>query len=206
MVSETHDVESQAGMLMTGDSLSCQDRGQWREWLKRNHDHSPEIWLVFFKKHTERPSIRYEEAVEEALCFGWIDSIVMRIDDDRYAQKFTPRRLSSKWSRLNIARARRMMESGRMTEAGMAKFQPVLDGEIKPEGPPPKLTMPSMPPAFQKALERDPDALETFEGLTPSHRKRYLFWIAMAKREETRDRRIQEAIRLLRKGEKLGLK
>jgi uncharacterized protein YdeI (YjbR/CyaY-like superfamily) len=188
------------------DTIACKDREEWRNWLEKYHGRSEEIWLVFYKKHTGRPTVTYNQAVEEALCFGWIDSIIKRIDAERYAQKFTPRRKSSKWSRTNIARAKKMMESGRMTDAGMQKFQPVLEGKTKPEEKRPIIKDLPLPPAFEKALNEHPKARDNFESLAESHQRPYLLWISLAKKEETRTRRIKEAIRLLRKGEKLGLK
>ena len=106
-------------------------RKQWREWLAKNHAVTAEVWLVFYKKHTGRPCLSYDEAVEEALCFGWIDSLVKRLGEDRYARKFTPRVDSSKWSAANLERMKRLVESGRMTEIGLAKF----DAAAEPASP-----------------------------------------------------------------------
>ena len=94
-------------------------RGDWRTWLERNHDAQSEVWLVFYKKHTGKPTIPYDSAVEEALCFGWIDSIIKRVDNERYVRKFTPRKGRSIWSKLNKKRASKMIREGRMTEAGL---------------------------------------------------------------------------------------
>src|SRR6516225_7413143 len=101
-------------------------RDAWRRWLAKNHDRKTEIWLVFYKPRTGRPRIPYDDAVEVALCFGWIDSIVKRIDDAKYAQKFTPRRHSSKWSASNLHRIRKLIHEGRMTTTGLAKIDPTL--------------------------------------------------------------------------------
>lgn len=103
-------------------TLHASNRDAWRAWLDRHHETEQEIWLVFYKKHTGKPGVSYEDAVEEALCFGWIDSIVRRIDDERYAQKFGPRKANSKWSESNKRRVRKMMEEGKMTAAGLAKI------------------------------------------------------------------------------------
>ncbi len=199
-----------AGMFQSSemgmDTITCKNRAEWRDWLGKNHGRSEGIWLVFYKKHTGKPTVKYNEAVEEALCFGWIDSIIKRIDADTYAQKFTPRRTSSKWSQTNIERAKRMMESARMTDAGMKKFGQVLEGKIRPEKKRPIIKDLSVPPAFAKALKEHPQACDYFEGLAESRRRPFLLWITLAKKEETRARRIQEAIRLLRQGKKLGLK
>jgi uncharacterized protein YdeI (YjbR/CyaY-like superfamily) len=92
------------------------------EWLMKNHNKKSEIWLVYYKKHTGKPTVQYTEAVEEALCFGWIDGIEKRIDDERYAQRYTPRRKSSNWSDPNIARYKKLASQGLMTEAGKKAF------------------------------------------------------------------------------------
>ena len=95
---------------------------EWRAWLERNHDAEIAVWLVFHKKHTGKPTISYDAAVGEALCFGWIDSIVKRIDEDRFARKFTPRKVNSKWSELNKDLAERMIREGRMAESGLVQI------------------------------------------------------------------------------------
>ncbi len=109
-------------------------RAAWRAWLAANYDRETEIWLVYNKRHTGGPRVEYDDAVEEALCFGWIDSIVRTIDADRYAQKFTPRRAKSKWSELNKRRFAKMVAEGKMTAAGLARSPPEDAGgvEVKP--------------------------------------------------------------------------
>ena len=102
-------------------TLHVTERGEWREWLASHHGSETKIWLVFHKTHTGVTSISYGAAVEEALCFGWIDSIIRRIDEDRYVRKFTPRRIDSVWSESNKRRAERMIAEGRMTGAGLAQ-------------------------------------------------------------------------------------
>jgi uncharacterized protein YdeI (YjbR/CyaY-like superfamily) len=97
---------------------------EWRAWLAEHHDRETEIWLVFYKKHTGKPGISYQDALEEALCFGWVDILVRRLDDERYAQKFTPRKARSNWSEINRRLFARLVEEGRMTAAGLAKAPP----------------------------------------------------------------------------------
>lgn len=94
--------------------LYVTNRKDWRTWLGKNHDIEKEVWLIYYKKHTETARIPYDDAVEEAICFGWIDSTVKKIDEDRYAQKFTPRKGRSKWSQKNIKRAEKMIQEGKM--------------------------------------------------------------------------------------------
>jgi uncharacterized protein YdeI (YjbR/CyaY-like superfamily) len=102
------------------------DRAGWRAWLAEHHDSAREVWLIFYKRHTGTPTVSYDAAVEEALCYGWIDSLVKRVDDRRYIQKFTPRRDTGKWSASNLERFGRMVEAGLMTGAGRAKMAPTL--------------------------------------------------------------------------------
>src|ERR1700694_4647030 len=105
-------------------TVYAKDRREWRSWLAKNHAKCDEIWLVYYKKDSGKPRVAYQDAVEEALCFGWIDGKLNRLDQDRFAQRFTPRRPDSRWSAINIERARRLIEENRMTAAGMVVFHP----------------------------------------------------------------------------------
>jgi uncharacterized protein YdeI (YjbR/CyaY-like superfamily) len=176
------------------------NRKDWRAWLARHHTTETEVWLVYAKQHTGKPRVAYDEAVEEALCYGWIDSIVRKLDDDHFAQKFTPRKDRTNWSAPNLERIRRLMAEGKMTEAGMAVLHP------DPDYKPPERSGPEAPPFLEEALKKSPTAWDQFQRLAPSHRKLYVRWITEAKKEETRQRRIQEAIRKLEADEKLGMK
>ncbi|UCE08612.1 MAG: YdeI/OmpD-associated family protein [bacterium] len=178
---------------------------EWREWLKSNHDKENEMWLIFFKKETGEPSIEYEAAVEEALCFGWIDSIIKKIDEKRYVRKFTPRKDSSKWSELNKNRIAKLIKNNRMTEVGLVKIETAKRNGLwdKPDRPNIQFDIPK---EFQSALNKNQKAKENFNQLAPTYQKQYIGWIVIAKRQETRERRIKESIDLLEKGQKLGLK
>src|SRR2546425_7833902 len=111
-------------------TLHVTSRDEWRAWLATHYQLETEVWLIYYKKHSGQPRISYDHAVEEALCFGWIDSIVKRIDEEKYAQKFTPRRNWTNWSPSNKQRMRRLIQEGRMTGAGLAKIDlAILDGE-----------------------------------------------------------------------------
>jgi len=184
--------------------LYVTSRDEWRAWLAKHYESETEIWLLYYKKHSGRPRIPYDHAVEEALCFGWIDSLVKSIDHDRYAQKFTPRRNRATWSALNKQRARKLIEEGRMTEAGLAK----VDLAAPEQRPRPKRLRgePEIPPFVKRALRASPNAWAYFQSLAPSHRRTYIGWISNAKREETRERRLREAVARLERNEKLGLK
>jgi uncharacterized protein YdeI (YjbR/CyaY-like superfamily) len=176
---------------------------QWRDWLDQHHASEAEIWVVFYKRHTGVTSIDYKDALDEALCFGWVDSLVKRLDDRRYALKFTPRRPDSRWSDPNRRRYAELKAAGRLRPAGIKR--PPTDHGYGPR--PPRLPMPSrLPPYIQAALRRHATARRYFESLAPSQRRRYLAWIESAKREETKRRRLKEAIRLLASGKVLGLK
>ena len=103
-------------------TLFVSNRAAWRAWLSQNHENETEIWLIHYKKRTGRPSLPYEDAVNEGLCFGWIDSLVQRIDSERYARKFTPRKAQSRWSELNKCRVKALIREGRMRSMGLAKI------------------------------------------------------------------------------------
>jgi uncharacterized protein YdeI (YjbR/CyaY-like superfamily) len=181
--------------------LFFEDRESWRGWLEHNHSAVDVVWLVFFKKHTGRPSISYDAAVEEALCFGWIDSLVKRLDDDRYARKFTPRTNPRKWSASNLKRFNRLVAARKMTDAGLAVFDP----DEEPEQPSSSATN-EPPQFFVDALAKNSAAKSFFDRLAPSHRRQYVGWVCSAKREDTRKRRMKEVITLLSQGQRLGMK
>jgi uncharacterized protein YdeI (YjbR/CyaY-like superfamily) len=185
--------------------LYVKSREEWRSWLSRNYAIESEIWLIFYKKATGQPAIGYGAAVEEALCFGWIDSIIKRIDDTKYARKFTPRKDKSRWSKLNKGRANRMIKEGRMTDSGLAKIQAAKKTGLWDQDSRPQISL-DIPPEFAKALARNKKAKENFDRLAASYRRHYIGWIAVAKRPETRKRRVAESIALLQKGERLGLR
>ena len=184
-------------------TLHAKTIDQWRDWLDAHHASESEVWLVFYKQHTGVTSIDYKDALDEALCFGWVDSLVKRLDDRRFARKFTPRKADSRWSDVNRKRYAELEASGRLKPAGIKR--PPTDRSYGPR--PARLELPAeLPPYIQAALKRHGKAGRYFEALAPSHRRRYIAWIESAKREETKHRRLREAIRLLTKGELLGLK
>lgn len=184
-------------------TLRVKDVDHWRAWLEKHHASQSEVWLVFHKRHTGVASIEYKDALDEALCFGWVDSLVKRLDDRRYALKFTPRRPDSRWSATTRKRYAALKASRRLRPAGLERAP--TDRSYGPR--PPRLEMPSvLPPYIQAALRKHPRARRHFEALTPSQRRRYFAWIESAQREETKARRLKEAIRLLTAGKVLGLK
>ena len=174
---------------------------RWRGWLDKHHASATEIWLVFYKQHTGKTSVAYLDAVDEALCFGWIDSLVRRLDEDRYTRKFTPRKTNSKWSDTNRKRYAELAKAGRLAPAGKAR-SPETGGRYDA-----KLAMPeNIPPSIANALKAKPAAWAFFQTLTPKQRRYAWGWVHLAKQDETRERRLAEVVRLLSKKQKLGLK
>ena len=173
--------------------------------MKKNHAGKAEVWLVFWKKHTGKPSLSYNDAVEEALCFGWIDGIRRSIDAERYEQRFTTRKADSKWSESNKKRAKRMIEAGQMTPAGqktidIAKKSGNWANPVRPRAEYP------MPPELRAHLKKNKKAADFFDSLAPSYQREFMNWIGSAKRPETRKRRLAEAIELLKQGKRLGMR
>lgn len=192
-------------MKKTALSYTPENREQWRSWLEENHAKASEVWLVFLKKHTRKPNLSYNDAVEEALCFGWIDGIKRSIDQDRYTHRFSPRKPNSQWSESNRQRVRKLLESGQMAPAGiqaveLAKKNGQWAHPVKVRSDFP------MPTEFKNQLKDNPKAADFFASLTRSYQQQYIGWIAIAKRPETRQRRLLEAISLLENGKKLGMK
>jgi uncharacterized protein YdeI (YjbR/CyaY-like superfamily) len=180
-------------------TLDLRSRQKWRAWLAKHHTSSPGIWLVFHKAHSGITSIPYEEVVREALCFGWIDSLVKRLDDHRFALKVTPRRPTSKWSDINRKRWAELKTAGLLTEAGLAAAPTANTYTPRP-------VIPELPAYIAKALKAHPKAWAFFRALAPTYRRDFVVWIHIAKRPDTRERRIRESIALLAAGKKLGLR
>jgi uncharacterized protein YdeI (YjbR/CyaY-like superfamily) len=188
-------------------SIYLPTREQWRAWLKEYHLTETVIWLEYYKKHTSKPSIPYNDAVEEALCFGWIDSTVRRIDSERYMQKFTPRKMKSTWSVSNVIRVEKLIKQGKMTAKGLELYQFAKKQKLLPDPSlKQKTRVPDTPSWFEEALAKNPAARSHFYKLAPSYRRNYIQWIMDAKQVETKLRRLGEAIDRLSKGEKLGMK
>jgi len=183
------------------------NRESFRSWLEKNHNKSIGIWMIFYRKQKDNECIKYNEALEEALCFGWIDSIIKKVDDDRYVRKFTPRTNISKWSDLNKKIVLSLMEKGKMTKAGLEKIDIYLktgkidwgsNGDMKNEL--------QIPDFIIKAFSDNEPALTNFNNLAQTYKRHYILWITTAKREETVQNRLQESIGLLKENRKLGLK
>ena len=162
---------------------------QWRRWLQRNHDKEREVWLAFAKKGSGKKTLTYHEALDEALCFGWIDNLVKRFDDDYYQQRFVPRKASSKWSQVNLDKFDQLEKAGKMTDAGRA----VKPASVKRPAPRHQTEDP-IPDFIAREIALHPVAQEFWNQIPPSHRRNYIRWITEAKQEETRRRRLEETI------------
>ncbi|MBN2348798.1 MAG: YdeI/OmpD-associated family protein [Bacteroidales bacterium] len=184
--------------------LYFKNQADWRVWLEQNYDKYNEIWMVYYKKHTGKPSLKYAEALEEALCFGWIDSKIQRIDDERYRQIFTPRKPKSLWSDVNKKKVAKLIKEGKMTPAGLEIINIAKkkgnwknsygSGDFLP-----------LPEDLEKALKNDKTAHANFFQFAPSYRKMYIGWIESAKRQETREKRISEVVRRSAINQKPGM-
>lgn len=185
--------------------LTFADCQGWRDWLQAHHGSEREAWLVYYKKASGKPSIDYESSVEEALCFGWIDSIIRNIDEVSHARKFTPRTNTAKWSETNKRRVRKLVAEGRMTEAGLTKVTFALDPGDDPD-PAPARPIFQFTPEVEQVFQSNPTAWDFFNQLPPSEQRNVTGWIMSAKKEETRQRRLAEAMASFARGERLGLK
>jgi uncharacterized protein YdeI (YjbR/CyaY-like superfamily) len=188
------------------NKLYFKNSSDWREWLRQNFDKENEVWLIFYKTEISIPTMKYGESVEEALCFGWIDSLIKKIDEEKYARKFHPRKENSFWSELNKKRVSKLIKEKRMTKIGLLKIQAAKKNGMwnKPQPKPDFQT--NISKEFLYALNKNKRAKKYFEELAPSHKKQYNIWINSAKKKETQLKRIKVAVELLGNEKKLGLK
>jgi uncharacterized protein YdeI (YjbR/CyaY-like superfamily) len=172
------------------------DRKEWRRWLEANHDTSSGVWLVCFKKNSSKPGVLYDQAVEEALCFGWIDSKANALDDDSYIQLFSPRRPKSPWSKLNKLRVNKLVEQCLITQEGIDVIEASKkDGSWYAYDMIEELRIPS---DLEKVLSANQVADTHFKSLSKSSKKQILWWIHSAKRKETRQKRIDQVVELVK--------
>jgi uncharacterized protein YdeI (YjbR/CyaY-like superfamily) len=181
------------------------NRNEFRKWLEKNHAKQTELWILFFKVHTKKKCLRYAEAVEESLCFGWIDGIVKRIDDERHAQRFTPRKSKSIWSKVNKERAKRMIDAGKMTEAGLIKIKEAQKSGWWQNAYTTTQRDHDMSQEMKKALMSNRFAWKNFQNFTKSAQNLYIFWVNLAKREETKKKRIQLVLERSKKNQPPGI-
>jgi uncharacterized protein YdeI (YjbR/CyaY-like superfamily) len=187
------------------EQLYVKTQKEWREWLKKNHEAIDGVWLVFYKKEAGRPSITYDEALNEALCYGWIDSIIKKIDEEKYVRKFTKRNDNSKWSEINKKKVKILIKEKRMTTFGLRKIEAAKQNGKWDKKDKPEINY-EISDEFEILLGKNKKAKEFFNSLSPSFQKHYKLWISMAKQQATKEKRIKESIALLENGQKLGLK
>jgi uncharacterized protein YdeI (YjbR/CyaY-like superfamily) len=174
----------------------------FREWLENYHDEAPFQWIGFWKKASGKPGMSYDEAVLEALCFGWIDGQTNRVDDDAVTTRFSPRRAGSNWSQLNIARVQELKGAGRMHPAGLAAFEARRDPE---PGVYTYETRPAdLPEDLSAIFRKNKGAWDFWRAQTPGYRKAMTWWIVQGKQQQTRLRRLEALIAESAKGVKIG--
>jgi uncharacterized protein YdeI (YjbR/CyaY-like superfamily) len=184
--------------MQTDDTFQPATRAEWRAWLAANHDRSSGVWFVFWKQKTGRRGVSYEEAVQEALCFGWIDGLLRPVDAERSSIRFTPRRRGSNWAGSNKKRVELLEAAGLMTEAGRQAVELAkADGSWNALDDIEALVVPD---ELAAALEQSPEAAERFEALRPSVRRMILAFVGQAKRPATRADRVARAVRVLAEG------
>ena len=185
-------------------ALVFKDSQEWRKWLERNANSAQEVWLVHYKKNSGKLSISHNDAVEDALCFGWIDGKLKSIDEDRFILRYSPRKANSLWSRINKEKAEKLIASGRMTTAGLAKIE-----EAKKNGywdaAYTNKTKYEMPLDLKKALMEDLKAWNNFENFANTYRNMYIGWVIGVKTEETRKKRIEEVVKRSALNKKPGI-
>jgi uncharacterized protein YdeI (YjbR/CyaY-like superfamily) len=178
-------------------TCTVKTKKEWRTWLRKNHKKESKVFLISYKKHTGVPSISHKEAMEEAICFGWIDTTLKRLDDERYQRCFVKRTEKGRWSKNTLSYAEKMIKHRKMTKLGMVMYQAGLRNTIISHDLPKN---PEIPQDLLSALTGK--AKENFANFAPSYRKFYIYWIERAKRPETRMKRIKEVARRAKKNKK----
>jgi uncharacterized protein YdeI (YjbR/CyaY-like superfamily) len=175
-------------------------KSEFASWLERNHDRATELWVGYYKKSTGRPSISWPESVDEALRYGWIDGVRKRIDDDSYMNRFTPRRPGSNWSAKNIKRAQELIELGLMRPAGLKAFEARVEKRSEVYSYEQRHLI-QLDQGYERQFRRNKKAWAFFQSCTPSYRKAAIHWVMSAKRDSTRERRLETLIKDSAKGE-----
>lgn len=175
------------------NKLSFRNREEWRSWLKANGNKESFVWLILFKKKYRKKGLTLEDAVEEAICFGWIDGKLKRVDTERFSLRFSPRKKKSVWSKINKERAERLIKSRRMTEVGLVKIEEAKRNGIW-ERVYTNRTKEPLPFDLKKALMKEKKAWINFQGFANTYRNMYIGWINSAKTTETRIKRIRKVV------------
>lgn len=180
--------------MKVGKTLYAKNRKEWRAWLAKNHKNAREIWLIYYKKASGKPRIPYNDAVEEALCYGWIDSILKPIDEKKYAQRYSPRKKTSKLSDMNRERMSRLIKSGRMTKAGLAAI-----AHAPQKGAP-------LPSDILARLKKNPATWRNFQRFPASYKRIRIGWIAAARhRREVFEQRLRYFLKMTRQNKRFGM-
>jgi uncharacterized protein YdeI (YjbR/CyaY-like superfamily) len=174
--------------------LEFSDIQEWHKWLEKNHDKESEAWLVIYKKQSKQSGLKYDEALMEALCFGWIDGKMKTIDDDRFILRFSPRKSNSVWSQINKDKAEKLISQGQMTEAGLARIDEAKKNGSW-DGAYTNRIREEIPPDLKKALMGNIIARDNFGHFANSYRNMYIGWITSAKTEPTRKKRVAEVVK-----------
>jgi uncharacterized protein YdeI (YjbR/CyaY-like superfamily) len=184
------------------NALSFRNRDEWRKWLEKNHKKEKEVWLVHYKKHSGKIGIQLEEAVEEAICFGWIDGKLKKVDEERFILKYSLRKANSIWSKLNREKAEKMIKAGKMTTAGLITIEQARKSGSWNNAYT-SLKRDRIPPDLGRALAKDKRALDNFQSFANSYRNMYIRWIMSAKTDETRKKRIEKVVKQTLQNKKL---
>lgn len=188
--------------MKVGKTLYAKNRREWRAWLARYHATAPEIWLVYYKKHSGKPRIPYNHAVEEALCYGWIDSILKPIDAECYAQRYSPRRRTSRLSAMNLERVRRLIAAGRMTKAGLEGIKHVFD-HAQHAKPDPKWVVPG---DILARIKKEPAAWRHFQRFPASYKRIRVGWIVAARhRPLVFEQRLRYFLKMTAQNKRFGM-
>ena len=179
--------------MSTIDVLSFRERDEWRNWLAENYSIKDEVWVYIQRKRSKGIGLRLEEAVEEAICFGWIDSKMKSLDGDRFILRFCKRKLNSVWSKINRSRVERMIKSGRMTESGLVSIEEAKRTGMWDKAYTSKVS-PIIPDDLAEALRMNPPAMDNFMRFSNSAKLQFIVWVEGAKRSETRKKRIREGV------------
>ena len=185
------------------EAFEFKNRREWRRWLTRNFRRPGGVWLIHYKKRAAKQGLTHEEAVEEALCFGWIDGQLKRRDEDSYVLKYSPRQPGSVWSKINKDKALKLMGRGKMTKAGLAKIEAAKERGSWDRAYT-NLRREKIPPDLNRALRSDARARKNFLNLANTYRNMYLGWVEQAKTQSTRERRVREVVRRAGKNLKPG--
>ena len=189
--------------MEVGKTLYVTERKAWRKWLSKNHKTAPDIWLIYYKKESGKKRIPYNDAVEEALCYGWIDSLTKPRDEESWVQRFTPRRKKSPLSEMNKERVRRLIKAGKMTRSGLERISHHLNGR---PGKKVELKKFILPDDIIRALKADPEVWKKFESYPESYKRIRVGWIdGVRKRPDVFEQRLRYLIKMTAKNKKFGM-